>query len=470
VRCLIIAAALATLTCGAFVLHTNLLTIGLLYLIVVMTVASLFGFWHASLTSILAVLLLDYYFEPPIFSFAVESPAMFVALVTFEGTALAISRLHGRELRIAREAAAYRAGMEKLYELSRSSLLLDLRRPVGPQLVVLIRRIFDAPAIALFDANLGRQDRVGDWQPGEEDLAKECYLRDAAKDDRQTQTFERLLRGGSKRAGALVVRGKLSPIVVDALAALAAIAIDRHQSFESEDRAEATKKSEQLRAAVMDALAHELKTPLTAVQTASSGLLELGGLSDSQAELVTLIDDQAVRLNELCTRLLQTAKLGPTPVDLNADEVNLKELISEVLAGGSSENGRNRIRVTVDDPALTMRVDRKLLGMILTQYVDNAEKYSNPGTPIEIDARKSHGEVLVSVHNFGAPIRIEERERIFDRFYRSPDRKDAVQGTGIGLSVVKKAAEAHHGHVWVISDQKEGTTFFLSLPDGVRRT
>jgi two-component system sensor histidine kinase KdpD len=457
------------LTCVAFILQTNLLTIGLLYLIVVVTVASLFGFWHASLTSILAVLLLDFYFEPPIFSFTVESPAMLVALVTFEGTALAISRLHGRELRIAREAAAYRSGMEKLYELSRSSLLLDLREPPGPQLVVLIQRIFDAPAVALFDANLGRQDRAGDWQPSEEDLAKECFLRDAAKDDPQTQTSERLLRGGSKRTGALVVRGKLSPIVVDALAALAAIAIGRHQSFESEDRAEAAKRSEQLRAAVMDALAHELKTPLTAVQTASSGLLELGGLSDSQAELVTLIDDRAVRLNELCTRMLQTAKLAPTQVDLNSDEVNLKELITEVLASGSQENGRNRIRVTVDDPALTMQVDRKLLGMILTQYVDNAEKYSSPGTPIKIDARKSHGEVLISVHNFGTPIRIEERERIFDRFYRSPDRKDAVPGTGIGLSVVRKAAEAHHGHVWVVSDQKEGTTFFLSLPDGVRR-
>jgi two-component system sensor histidine kinase KdpD len=73
------------------------------------------------------------------------------------------------------------------------------------------------------------------------------------------------------------------------------------------------------------------------------------------------------------------------------------------------------------------------------------------------------------VHNFGSSIRLEDRERIFDRFYRSPDTKNAVSGTGIGLSVVKKAAEAHHGHVWVISDETEGTTFFLSLPDGLRR-
>jgi len=267
----------------------------------------------------------------------------------------------------------------------------------------------------------------------------------------------------------LVVRATLSPLIIDALAALAAIAMDRHQSFENEDRAEAAKRSEQLRAAVMDALAHEIKTPLTAVHTASSGLLELGGLTDSQAGMVALIDEQAVRLNDLCTRMLQTAKLDAKQFDLDLDEVNVREFISEVVADRQAEKGKNRIQFTVGDPALTMRVDRKLLGMILTQYIDNAKKYSLSGTPIEIDARKSHGEVLISVHNFGPSIRIEDRERIFDRFYRSPDVKDTVPGTGVGLSVVRKAAEAHHGHVWVISDDKEGTTFFLSLPDGIRR-
>jgi two-component system sensor histidine kinase KdpD len=114
-------------------------------------------------------------------------------------------------------------------------------------------------------------------------------------------------------------------------------------------------------------------------------------------------------------------------------------------------------------------VDRGLLATILAQYIDNAWKYSKPDTPIAVAARKSHTEVLFSVHNFGSTIRIEDRERIFDRFYRSPDRKDDVPGTGIGLSVARKAAEAHHGHVWVISDDQEGTTFFLSLPIGARR-
>jgi two-component system sensor histidine kinase KdpD len=470
VKCLIASAVLALLTYFGFVLHINLLTISLLYLLIVVAVASHLGFWPASLISLLAVACLDFFFLPPIFHFDVADPQDWVALATFEVTALTISRLHGREMRVAREAARHRAGMEQLYELSRNSLLLDLRQPQGPQLAVLIHRIFNARAVALYDANLSRQDRMGDWEAGEEDLARECYLRDASQDDASTQTWQRILRAGPGPVGALVVRGKLNPLVVDALASLAAIAIDRHQWFDKEERTETAKKGEQLRATVMDALAHEFKTPLTAVQTASSGLLELGGLTEPQRDLVTLIDGEAVRLNKLCTQLLKTAKLEAKQTGLETADVNLFDLVSEVLAGHPGEAERNSIQVAVEDRSLTVRADRELLAMILTQYIDNARKYSTPGTLIEIHARASHSEILISVHNFGSMIRIEDRERIFERFYRSTESKDAVPGTGIGLSVVRKAAEAHHGHVWVISDNKEGTTFFLSLPIDARRT
>jgi two-component system sensor histidine kinase KdpD len=218
------------------------------------------------------------------------NPQEVVGLGAFEVTTIVISRLSAKELRSSREAAVHRVEMEQLYELSRSSLLLDLRQPPGPQLAVLIHRIFNVRAVSLFDMSLSRQDRMGDWDAGEEDLAKECYLRDTSQDDSCSQTWQRILRAGPGPVGALVVRGKLSSLVVDALASLAAIAIDRYQWFEKEERAETAKKSEQLRGAVMDALAHEFKTPLTAVQTASSGLLELGGLTEPQCNLVTLID------------------------------------------------------------------------------------------------------------------------------------------------------------------------------------
>jgi two-component system sensor histidine kinase KdpD len=467
---LTVCAVLAGLTYGGFVLQVNLLIISFIYLLVVVAVASLFGFWQATLISLLAVACLDYFFTQPILHFYMTDPREVVALGAFEITTIVISRLSAKELRSSRKAAAHRVEMEQLYELSRSSLLLDLRQPQGPQLVILIHRIFGARAVALFDMSLSRQDRMGNWDAGEEDVAKECYLRGARQDAVSTQTWRRVLRAGPSQVGALVVRGDLSSLVVDALASLAAIAIDRHQWFEKEERSETAQKGEQLRAAVLDALAHELKTPLTAVQTASSGLLEMGALNDRQCGLVTLINDEAIRLNDLCTRLLQTARLDTEHIGLEMNDVNILELISQVLLSQTGGWGRDRSRVTVDDPALTVRVDRGLLEMILAQYIDNARKYSAPGTPIEIAARKSHSEVHISVHNIGSTIRIEDRDRIFERFYRSPDTKDDVPGTGIGLSIVKKAAEAHHGHAWVISDDTEGTTFFLSLPDESRRT
>jgi two-component system sensor histidine kinase KdpD len=310
---------------------------------------------------------------------------------------------------------------------------------------------------------------MGEWDEGEQNLARECFQRNAGWDDRTTETAHRILQDASGAVGALVIRGKLSPLVVDALASLAAIAIDRHQSFEKEEKAESASKGEQLRAAVMDALGHEFKNPLATVQTASSGLLELGGLNAMQCELARLIESETIRLNELCTRLLLTAKLEAEQVGLKTSQVSVNELISEVLASRTAEQIRDRIEIELEDPELAICVDRGLVAMILAHYIDNARKYSASGTPVRIAARASLAEVVISVRNFGSIVRNEDRERIFDRFYRAAGLMDSIPGTGIGLSVVKKAAEAHHGHVWVKSDEMDGTTFFLSLPASSRR-
>lgn len=466
-QCLASAGVLALMTYCGLNLQVNLTTISFLYLLVIVATASRFGIWQASLTSLVAAACLDYFFTVPLFQFVITDPQNWVALGAFQVTALVIGRLTAKKQKVASEAAIHRKGMEQLYELSRNSLLLDMREAPGPQLVVLIQRIFGPQRVALFDGNLGRQDRAGEWDGNDENVARDAYLLGAAADDPPTETWTRILQAGPRSVGALVVRGNLSPLVVDALASLAAMAIDRYQSFEKEERASNASNEEQLRGAVMDALAHDFKTPLTAIQTSSSGLLELGGLTDSQRELVTLIDSEAVRLNELCSRLLMAAKLKVEYIGLKTEDVNVQELLAEVLNENSAE--RRRIQVSVEDPSLTIRVDRGLLAMILAQYIDNARKYSTPDTPIEIAARQSKSEVLFSVHNFGPTIRIEDRERIFDRFYRASNLRNSIPGTGIGLSVVRKTAEAQHGHVWVISDDKEGTTFFLSLPKGVGR-
>jgi two-component system sensor histidine kinase KdpD len=468
-QCMFVCTGLGLLTAGGLALRASQLTIGALYVLVVVAVALRFGFWQATLASLAAVGLLDFYFMPPLFSFQVSSKQDLATLAAFEATAIIVSGMSAREYGSALAASTHRAGMEKLYELSRDTLLLDMTHAPGPQLILLIQRVFGASGVSIFDANLGRLDSVGNWVEGEQNLAKERYLSDAAGQNPSASTVTRLLLAGTKRVGGVAIRGNLDPLVVDALGSLAATAIDRHQWFEKEERAVKARKSEEMRTAVMDALAHDFKTPLTAAQTASSGLLELGGLSDAQEEMVVMICEEMARLNALCSRLLTTAKLEDEHTGLRLSGVSLQELVAAVLQSRDLENVKDRIQLSLEQSDFTVHVDTELIAMILTQFIDNARKYSTPDSPIEVAARKSQMEVLISVHNVGSTIRVEDRERIFERFYRSPSGRSSVPGSGIGLSVARKAAEAHHGHVWVISDELQGTTFYLSLPFGARR-
>ncbi|MFY9856223.1 MAG: ATP-binding protein, partial [Terracidiphilus sp.] len=198
-------------------------------------------------------------------------------------------------------------------------------------------------------------------------------------------------------------------------------------------------------------------------------LCEVGQLNEPQAQLMELIGTETIKLSTLCTRLLQTAKLEAEDMTVARDEIQVAELVSETLRVRPAGIAGHQVQVEIPDSSLAVRGDREMLAMVLVQYLDNAAKYSFPGTVVKIAARESHSEVLISVHNFGPAVPISDRDKIFQRFYRSENTSRMAAGTGIGLSTVKMAAEAHHGHVWVISDKTEGTTFFLSLPkSGVR--
>jgi signal transduction histidine kinase len=107
--------------------------------------------------------------------------------------------------------------------------------------------------------------------------------------------------------------------------------------------------------------------------------------------------------------------------------------------------------------------------MLLTQYIDNACKYSLYGTAITIRVAQVNAEAIFSVHSFGPVIPINDRERIFNRYYRSSTRANRASGTGIGLSVAKRVAQIHGGYVWVTSDEAKGTTFFAAIPASARK-
>ncbi len=463
-QCAIGCAAIAAVTFVAYKLHVPLSTAGFIYLLIVVGVALAYGIWQATFVSLVAVSCLNYFFIPPVLSFAVADSRDWVALVSFQVCALLVSRLSSREQRMARDANYQRIQMKKLYELSRGILLFDLHTPPGPQLVQLIRRTFLADDVAIFDADLARLDHQGDWSIDEQQIAKTAYLTDRNEDDRDIRTTQRVIRLGSSPIGAMAIRGEVDPLIANAVASLAAIAFERYRSYEKEARAESAKQAEQLRVAVLDALAHAFKTPLTVICTASSGLQEMGTLDKTEAELAELINQEAVNLNQLCTRLLQTAKLEASSVTLRTEPVIISRLVDDVVSGLAATLKGHPIELSIQEQDTPLEGDRELLMMILTQYLDNAAKYSAPDTPIGVAVRESNSELLLSVRSRGSIIQMQDRERVFERFYRGSDAKQRVPGTGVGLSIVKKAAEAHQGHVWVISGEAEGTTFFLSMP------
>jgi two-component system sensor histidine kinase KdpD len=455
------AAAVLLVAYLGFQLGANFSTTALLHILVVVLAAMWFGFWPATITSLVAFTSLNYFFVPPIFSFVVADPRNWVPLMTFELTAVIVSRLSAKVRMEARTAILERRGMERLYELSRSTLLLNRQQRPGTQIVSLIQETMRLDTVALFD--VARVDTAGSKIAELEELARSTYVQDRHSNDPTSHTWQRVLRLGSKSIGALVLRGNdLNLLMVDAIASLTAIALDRANSFDKESRAEAGRQSEQLRATVLDALAHAFKTPLTVIRTASSGLLEACRLNPVQQELATLIDDESVKLNELTTRLLRTARLETSETQLRKEEVAIPQLIEQILREHSELLSGHEMRTSIPD--IVTYADPELLGAAITQLIDNAAKYATPDSPITIAAKESESAVLISVHNEGSTVRPEDRDRIFERFYRSAGSSHRVPGTGLGLSIAKKAAEAHRGHVWVGSEEGKGTTFFLSLP------
>jgi two-component system sensor histidine kinase KdpD len=447
--------------------------VALLYLLIVVPIALLCGFWQAVVVSLTAVILQGYYTARPAQTHPelnqAADPTSWATLVAFVLVALIVSRLSARIADNAREAESWGGQVNDLYEFTRRTLEMNLHLEPGPQMAELVHEIFALEAVAVFDAELHQVYSAGVWSADPRELAQNVYYFGTSDDDEATGLGRRVVRLGAAPIGSLVVRGDTSPPTNNAIASLIAITFDRYRAFANESRIESERRTEQLRSTVLDSLAHAYKTPLTAIRAASTGLGEMGHLSPSQAELVALIDEQAGLLGTLTTRLLTTARLDAGEVKIHSTAVGVATLLEEVITSLSDRLASMKVVVDLPDDNLVLQCDRQLMVMLLTQYIDNACKYSILGTTITIRAAQSQAEILFSVHSHGPVIPLRDRERIFDRYYRSSSHSSRAAGTGIGLSVAKRVALSHGGSVWVASDETEGTTFFAAIPATVRK-
>jgi two-component system sensor histidine kinase KdpD len=435
----------------------------LLYLLIVVPTALWCGFWQAVIVSLSAVVIQTLFAAGSPLSLA-TSPANSITVVVFILVALTVSRLSSRVTDHAREAESWGGQMHDLYEFTRRTLQMNLHMEPGPQLVELVHDIFALEAVAVFDADLHEVYQAGFWGDDPQELAQSVYYFETNDDDPETGIGRRVVRLGAVPVGSLVVRGETSPLTNNAIASLIAVTFDRYRAFANESRIETERRTEQLRSTVLDSLAHAYKTPLTAIRAASTGLVEMGKLSAGQAELVSLISEQTGLLGELTTRLLTTARLDAGEIAIHVEQVALGSLLEEVMTGLKDRLASMKVSILVEDEELAICCDRQLMVMLLTQYIDNACKYSIFGSTVTIRAFLSTNEAIFSVHSYGPVIPVADRERIFDRYYRSSTYANRASGTGIGLSVAKRVAMIHGGYVWVTSDEHEGTTFFAAIP------
>lgn len=448
-----------------FQLGLSLGTVGFLYLVFVVLAAFYGGFYQATLVSVVAVACLDYFFDVPIYSFSVGRISNWVELAAFEFTALVITQLSNRAQVRAVEAVAERRDTDRLYQAARRMLLLDTRGQVGSHLASLIRETFEMPGVILFDAQTGASYESGQSAKDAESKTRHAYLSASDTFDADENCWFCAFSVGGRPAGALGLCGtEMRPLAASALASLVAIALERVRTLEKQSHAEAARQAEQLRTAVLDSLAHQFKTPLTVIRTASSGLPAAGGLCEEQTELVSLIDQEARKLNDLASRLVSAPRLDTTEFQPQPEPLLLSRLMRSAVQEMDRPADRDRFLFSFPSQEPAVFADRELILTALAQLVDNALKYSVPESPIDVQLRPKETAVVLSLRSQGLIVSAKDRERIFERFYRAPGAQDRSSGTGLGLSIVKTIAAGQGGHVWAEGEPGYGTIFSLSLP------
>ena len=450
---------------GDSLLPVNATTIGFAYLMLVLLIASLWGFFEAALASVAATLTFNYFFLPPVGEFTIADPQNWVALFSFLTTALVASRLSGEVKRRAQDALARQQDLERLYTFSRAILLIDNTEPFPKQLVRKLADIFELSAAVLYERRAEEFYRAGPSDfDGLDDQLRDAALQGTSFADAKHQRVITAVRLGSEPIAGLALQGAQMPdAVLQGIANLVAIGLERARAQDLASQIEAARRSEKLRTTLLDAMAHELKTPLTSIMAATTALMSNPDQpASSKSELVKIADEEAKHLNELIDDAVEMGRLDTANIQLHTEPSNVGELVREVVASMHNVIDGRPLNVVYDDHPPTAPVDRRLVKLAIKQLVDNALKYSPPDTPVTIHVHNGNG-VTVTVTDQGKGIPVHEQARIFERLYRSPSVQNQIPGSGLGLSIAQNIVRAHHGDLAVASRPGE-TTFKLTFP------
>jgi two-component system sensor histidine kinase KdpD len=457
------------------ILHVNQTTVALTFLVMVQLAAFSWGLVYSICLSIGCTLLYNYFFLPPIGSFTIADPQNWIALLSFLASAVVISRISESERQQAVLTEARRSEMERLYEFSNQLLMEENLHDVARHAPLVVASIFAFDAVMLY---LNESETAYSSDPRRafvslDELRAAARLPDGPRPHADGVSIVPLVLG-MRTSGSIAMKeknqktgapkGGYSEGLYDAIGGLLAIALERAAAIDRFSRVEAAREGERLRSALLDSVTHELRTPLTAIRAAATTLLSQPSLEESQRqEMFAILDEESARLDRLIGQAVEMAQLDSDGIEVRARSQPLQEVIDLALEDCHVLLRARPVIVDLPPDLPSISLDGELIRRVLRHLLENAARYSPPGSPVRIGAALEPDRLLVSIADQGQGIDDAEQAYIFDKFYRG-SRQRLLHGTGMGLAIAKAILLAHRGGINVASQRDQGATFTFWVP------
>jgi two-component system, OmpR family, sensor histidine kinase KdpD len=440
---------------GQLSLPSDILTV----MVVVVAAVIVGGFWPGIAAAVAGILLLNYYFTEPNHTFVISHPDNVLALAVFAVVAAAVGAVVDLAARRTREAARARADAEVLFNLAGNvlrgehaldALLNRLRETFGQESVTLLEH---RPGTPLTPA---RQRDPASWQVVTTVGGKPCTSPDEGDSD--IPVGEEL---------ALVLRGRPLPAadrrILEAFAAQAAAALRQQRLAEEAERTRPLAEADKMRTALLSAVSHDLRTPLSSARAAVDSLAnpDITWTDDERTELVATAKDSLDRLDRLVANLLDMSRLQAGALGVHTQPLAVEEVIPRVLDDLGQQ--ARRIHVSLPDGLPEVLADPALLERVLANLAANAVRYSPAGKQVLLTASSHNDRVEVRVADRGPGIPPADRDRVFQPFQRLGDR-DNHTGVGLGLALARGLTEAMDGTLVPDDTPGGGLTMTLTLP------
>ncbi|HMA90350.1 MAG TPA: sensor histidine kinase KdpD [Burkholderiales bacterium] len=478
------ATALCTLIGMAMSPLFELVNIAMVYLLAGVLLAVRFGRGPAMLASILNVAAFDFFFVPPQLTFAVSDVQYLITFAIMLGVALVTSNLTASVRLQARVAGHRERRTALLYAMSRELAATRGAQSMARVAVKHVSEVFDSQVVVLLPGADGRvRYPRGESVSGSlhgADLAVAQWVRDhgrAAGLGTDTLPGAEILylplSGSQSVLGVLALlpanpRRVLLPEqfhLLETFAGQVALALERSRLAEQAHRASLEAETEGLRNALLASISHDLRTPLAVISGASSSLAERGEKlpPEERRALAHSIFEQSQQMAQLIANVLQMTRLEAGGIALTRDWHALGEIAGSALGRLRERLAGHRVQVELDGDLSLARVDATLVEQVFANLLENAAKFTPPGTTVRLRAERRAGELLVSVEDDGPGLPPGDPEQLFAKFYRGA-AEGAIAGAGLGLAICRAIVGLHGGRIWAERLPGRGAAFRFTLP------